>query len=1173
MCGEAKHLKIAQVEIGIPPARKFSLLAALTAFALMAACSSRARINNSVLTVAETKTLTTRHNLPTTIRFRGVVTLVNIASGFVTVQDQTGAIRVELAQEADDKWLGHQVEIAGTVGASVNLNQVTKASVQDLSAASLPKPLRVSLNRLLTGNFDNVLVAINGVARMGQVDVSGNLLIPLQVEGGGVLNVQVIDDRSETLNQITDAEISVTGVVTTGSDVNGKVTELQFSTPSRKYIKTIRPASDPEKLPLKTVAEIRALPLPSPIHRIRLRGRAKQLKNNIGNVLEDATGSIPVMDGNGLDFSGKTEQDIVAFVVHENGVLALKDATLVNLKSAVSSNHQIELRRSKDVRALTVSEALLGWPVRLHAVVTYYDPDWQMLFVQDAYGGVYVSTNGVALIKELKAGDRVIVSGVSGPGDFMPLVQQPKIQIIGHSSLPAPFHVDLESLFQGSSDSQWVEMEGVIQRIRTEDKRFIATLNKGSHQFEVQLPALEQIPSDWINAVVRVQGACATLFNSKRQILGVRLFTPNLKQFKIIKSSATSEQIQKIKQIKQLLQFSPHEEPDRRVHVRGQVESTQSAGPTWIRDNSGTVMIRDHNKINLSLGDIVDVVGFAVPGDYSAELQHASITRLSSGLPLQPITVTADTALAAAVHGQLVHIEGKLLNQLISSYEETLLLRSGKFNFTVHGASGLPIFQTGSTLSITGILLVKAKLFHSHLVPYAFDILIDSPSACKVVTPAPWFTQTRALISLCFTLFAIVAVLMWVMVLRRRVEAQTRVIGQKLTEVELLREKAEAACDAKSQFLANMSHELRTPLNGILGMAELALHASSPAEQRESIEVIRSSGDSLLAILNDLLDLSKIEAGKLELYLAPFSLRQLITETAQTFAFRMQEKELRFTTEFAENLPDSFVGDVLRLRQILLNLVGNAIKFTAAGFITVCARSEQQDADTVTLWLSVQDSGIGIAKDKQKRIFESFRQADNSIARTFGGTGLGLSICHKLTSLMHGTISVESEPGIGSTFTIRVPLKLAAEPVITAAPPSQTSQQGLLTGPLRILLAEDNHVNQTLAVRLLSKQGHNVTVADNGKLAVDAFKNSDYDLILMDVQMPEMDGIEATAAIRSLELALNAHIPIVAMTAQTMQGDREKCLAVGMDAFVSKPIRWPELYSTIESLCCPAAKS
>ena len=267
------------------------------------------------------------------------------------------------------------------------------------------------------------------------------------------------------------------------------------------------------------------------------------------------------------------------------------------------------------------------------------------------------------------------------------------------------------------------------------------------------------------------------------------------------------------------------------------------------------------------------------------------------------------------------------------------------------------------------------------------------------------------------------------------------------------------------------------------------------------------------------------------------------------------------------------MGDALRLRQILLNLVGNAIKFTAAGSITVRGRSEQQDADSVTVWLAVEDSGIGIAKDKQERIFESFRQADNSIARTFGGSGLGLSICHKLTSLMHGAIQVDSEPGRGSTFSIRIPLKLVAEPVKPVVQSHLLNNQASTIGPLRILLAEDNHVNQKLAVRLLGKQGHDVTVAENGKRAVEAFQKGSYDLILMDVQMPEMDGVEATNAIRSLELALSTRTPIVAMTAQTMQGDREKCLEAGMDAFVSKPVRWPELYSTIQSLLCAPENS
>ena len=399
--------------------------------------------------------------------------------------------------------------------------------------------------------------------------------------------------------------------------------------------------------------------------------------------------------------------------------------------------------------------------------------------------------------------------------------------------------------------------------------------------------------------------------------------------------------------------------------------------------------------------------------------------------------------------------------------------------------------------------------------------------------------------------------------LRRRVSRQTRLIEQKLLEVEKLKEKAEAASEAKSQFLANMSHEIRTPMNGILGMTELAMQAESTDEQRECLSTIRSSGDALLSILNDLLDLSKIEAGKFEIQESPFSLRELVNESGKVFAFRIKEKGLQFESSVEESLPDTLMGDGWRLRQILLNLLGNAVKFTHEGSIALSA-SAKREGEHVLLNLAVRDSGIGIPTGQQGQIFEAFRQADVSTARKYGGTGLGLSICLKLVSLMGGKIELDSEPGKGSTFSVLLPLKVAE--IQTSAVPDSTRTPEASLKPLRILLAEDNLVNQKVASKLLAKQGHQVVMAGNGKLALEQFETGTFDLILMDVQMPEMDGLEATREIRRMEQNQKRRIPIIAMTAQTMKGDQDACFLAGMDGFVSKPIRLPELWEALRAV-------
>jgi CheY-like chemotaxis protein len=339
--------------------------------------------------------------------------------------------------------------------------------------------------------------------------------------------------------------------------------------------------------------------------------------------------------------------------------------------------------------------------------------------------------------------------------------------------------------------------------------------------------------------------------------------------------------------------------------------------------------------------------------------------------------------------------------------------------------------------------------------------------------------------------------------------------------------------------------------------------------------MVRTSADSLLTIINDVLDFSKIEAGKLELDPVDFDLRECLAVTMKTQSLRAQQKGLELACRVQPDVPDALVGDLGRLRQILINLVGNAIKFTERGQIVVevsMSGGEPQTAaggtaTDVELHLAVSDTGIGISPDKQRLIFEAFSQADSSITRQYGGTGLGLTISSRLVGLMGGRLSVESIIGRGSTFSFTTRLGHQSTSAKNRALVSLAQRAPeRVDRPLRVLLAEDNLVNRVLAIRLLEKRGHSVAVAGNGREALDATEQQIFDVVLMDLEMPEMSGLEATTAIRRREQGTGTRIPIIAMTAHAMIGDRERCLAVGMDAYVSKPIRAEELYAAIETV-------
>jgi signal transduction histidine kinase/HPt (histidine-containing phosphotransfer) domain-containing protein/ActR/RegA family two-component response regulator len=405
------------------------------------------------------------------------------------------------------------------------------------------------------------------------------------------------------------------------------------------------------------------------------------------------------------------------------------------------------------------------------------------------------------------------------------------------------------------------------------------------------------------------------------------------------------------------------------------------------------------------------------------------------------------------------------------------------------------------------------------------------------------------------------------LLLEERVRRRTEELEARNRELDEARRAAEAASRAKGEFLANMSHEVRTPMNGILNLARLALASEVPATRREYLTLVQSSSAALLTVLNDVLDFSKIEAGKLDLVQAPFRPAAVIDEVLHVLAWQAGQKGLELLARVAPDVPDVALGDAGRLRQVLLNLVGNAVKFTERGSVTVVAAAAPADDGQVRLSLAVTDTGCGIEAEDRERVFHAFEQADATMTRRHGGTGLGLAIARRLVGLMGGRLEVDSAPGLGSAFRFEVLLRQAPPGATVEAPPPPPPPA---RRPLHVLVAEDNAVNRTVALGLLQHQGHTAEAACDGHEALRLLQTRRYDVVLMDVQMPEMDGLETTRAWRQREAGSGRRLPILALTAHALAADRERCLQAGMDGFLTKPVHPDDLARALADVEGPA---
>lgn len=809
-------------------------------------------------------------------------------------------------------------------------------------------------------------------------------------------------------------------------------------------------------------------------------------------------------------------------------------------------------------------------PVRVRGVITLADPDRYWLFLQDSTGAVYCTIPDVGI--ELQSGDRVEMTGTRAPGGFAPIIEDVKVAVLGRGALPVPERLPPEETISGRFDGHWVEIEGDVHGVAPEYGIARVTVQSSRDSVPVLIPppSAGRMPTDLIGARVRVRGVYGAIWNDQRQLAGYRLLVPSWNDLTVLKRPA---EIVDAARIETLMQFSDLQLGAQRVRIQGVVVAAER-GAVYVQDGTAVAVVGYGGPLKLQAGERISATGFLGAQNSLPRVADAEVKVIGAG-EVRPLEVAADELEAGRFPGRLVRMQAYLVDIGPRSSTNSLLLKAGTETFRARfpeSGEWLRLRQPnlGDLLEITGVSINQLRLSRGQgrgiARPAGFDFLLRTPQDVKVLREASWWTVGHTLEVLFAVTLSALGALAWIALLRRRVSQQTATIRAQLDREATLKAAAQAASVAKSQFLANMSHEIRTPLHGLIGMTDLAIETPSAPDQRQYLELVKQCGTSLLSVINDILDISKIEAGRLQLDAAPFSLRQFLRNTAPVLTIGAKQKGLQLELTVHPDVPDALIGDPSRLNQILLNLAGNAIKFTEHGGVFIFIACEELRPSSAVLRFSIKDTGIGIEPEKLETIFEAFSQADSSITRRFGGTGLGLAISSNLVTLMGGRIWVESTPQVGSTFFFTAEMTLdrtvrPASPAPAAAPDPPVQRR-----PLRILLAEDNAINQIVATRILEKNGHSVVRACNGEEALAVLSRETFDAILMDVQMPVMDGLMATRKIRERETQTRSHVPIIALTARAMQEDEPICLEAGMDAYLSKPLQSDDLLRTLDEL-------